>query len=158
METFSQFLPQDVAFSIHFLPQDVAFSIPLLPGAALRRNWTFSALLALCAENSPVTGEFPSQRPVTRSSDVSFDLRLNKHSSKQSRGWWFETPSCSLWRHRNAWSVRIIIHIWKVQNQHVQNTPLVNMLIIFLIFQVVVSIHCCVIRAWMGLVLKFHKT
>ena len=38
---------------------------------------TFFALLALCAGNSPVTGEFPSQRPVTRSFDVSFDLRLN---------------------------------------------------------------------------------
>ena len=37
---------------------------------------TFSALLALCAGNSPVTGEFPSQRPVTRSFDVSFDMRL----------------------------------------------------------------------------------
>ena len=31
---------------------------------------TFSALLALCAGNSPVTGEFPSQRPVARSFDV----------------------------------------------------------------------------------------
>ena len=31
---------------------------------------TFSALLALCAGNSPVTGEFPSQRPVTRSFKV----------------------------------------------------------------------------------------
>ena len=31
-----------------------------------------------CAENSPVTGEFPSQRPVTRSFDVFFDLRLNQ--------------------------------------------------------------------------------
>ena len=37
----------------------------------------FSAILALCAGNSPVTGEFPSQRPVTRSFDVFFDLRLN---------------------------------------------------------------------------------
>ena len=35
---------------------------------------TFSALLALCAENSPVTGEFPSQRPVTRSFDIFFDI------------------------------------------------------------------------------------
>ena len=39
---------------------------------------TFSALLANCAGNSPVTGEFPAQRQVTRSFDVSFDLRLNK--------------------------------------------------------------------------------
>ena len=62
---------------------------------------TFSALLALCVGNSPVTGEFPSQRPVTRSFDVFFDLRLNKRWSKQPWGWWFEAPSCSLWRHRN---------------------------------------------------------
>ena len=39
---------------------------------------TFSVLLALCEENLPVTGEFPSQRPVTRSFDVFFDQRLNK--------------------------------------------------------------------------------
>ena len=39
---------------------------------------TFPALLALCAGNSPVTGEFPAQRPVTRSFDVFFDLCLNK--------------------------------------------------------------------------------
>ena len=35
---------------------------------------TFSALLALCAGNSPVSGEFLSQRPVTRSFNVFFDL------------------------------------------------------------------------------------
>ena len=46
---------------------------------------TFSALVALSAGNSPVTGEFPSQRPVTRSFDVFFDLRLNERLSKQSR-------------------------------------------------------------------------
>ena len=62
----------------------------------------FSALLAFCAGNSPVTGEFPSQRPVTRSFDVFFDLRLNWRSSKQSWGWWFQTPSCPLWRHCNG--------------------------------------------------------
>ena len=54
---------------------------------------TFSALLAICARNSPVTGEFPAQRPVTRSFDVFFDLRLNKQLSKQSWGWWFDLPS-----------------------------------------------------------------
>ena len=42
---------------------------------------TFSALLAFCAENSLVTGEFPSQRPVARSFDVFLDLRLNKRLS-----------------------------------------------------------------------------
>ena len=61
----------------------------------------FSALLACCAGNSPVTGEFPAQRPVTRSFDVFFDLRLNKRLSKQSWGWWFETLSWSFWRHCN---------------------------------------------------------
>ena len=62
---------------------------------------TFSALLAICAGNSPVPGEFPTQRPVTRSFDVFFDLRLNKRLSKQSWDWWFETLSRPLWRHRN---------------------------------------------------------
>ena len=65
-------------------------------------NGTFSALLAICAGNSPVPGEFPTQRPVTRSFDLFFDLRLNKRLSKQSWGWWFETLSCPLWRHRNV--------------------------------------------------------
>ena len=45
---------------------------------------TFSALLAICAGNSPVPGEFPTQRPVTRSFDVYFDLRPDKRLSKQS--------------------------------------------------------------------------
>ena len=36
------------------------------------------ALLAFCVGNSPVTGEFPAQRPVTRSFDVFFYLGLNK--------------------------------------------------------------------------------
>ena len=62
---------------------------------------TFSALLAVCAGNSPVTGEFPAQKPVTRSFDILFGLRLNKRLSQQSWGWWFETPSRPLWRHGN---------------------------------------------------------
>ena len=63
---------------------------------------TFSALLALCAGNSPVTGEYPAQRPVTRSFDVYFDLSLYKRLCKLSGRWWFETPSRSWWRHRNG--------------------------------------------------------
>ena len=62
---------------------------------------TFSALLAICAGNSPVSGEFPAQRPVARSFDVFFDLRVNKRLSKQSSGWWFETLSRPFCRHRN---------------------------------------------------------
>ena len=61
----------------------------------------FSALLAICAGNSPVPGEFLAQRPVTRSFDVFFDLRLNQRLSKQSWGWWFETLPCPLCRHCN---------------------------------------------------------
>ena len=63
---------------------------------------TFSALLVIYAENSPVSGEFPAQRPVTRGIDVFFDLRLNKQLSKQSWGWWFEMPSCPLWCQYNV--------------------------------------------------------
>ena len=62
---------------------------------------TVSALLAICA----VTGEFPAQRPMTRSFDVSFDLRLNKRLSKQSWVWWFVTPSSPLWCHYNVDSI-----------------------------------------------------
>ena len=61
----------------------------------------FFVLLAFCAGNLPVTGEFSAQRPVTRSFDVFYDLRLNKWLSKQSWGSWFEAPSRSLWRHFN---------------------------------------------------------
>ena len=63
---------------------------------------TFSALLAICAGNSLVPGEFPTQRPVTRSFDVFYDLRLNKWLSKQSWGWWFQTLSRPLWRQCNV--------------------------------------------------------
>ena len=59
---------------------------------------TFSTLQA-CERNSLVTGEFPPQKPATRSFDVFFDLRLNKLLSKLSRRRWFQTASRSLWRH-----------------------------------------------------------
>ena len=83
-----------------------------MPTAHKRLTWwrhqmeTFSALLAICAGNSPVPGEFPTQRPVTQSFDVFFDLRLNKRLSKQWWGWWFETLSRPLWCHRNGDSVQ----------------------------------------------------
>ena len=47
-------------------------------------------------------GEFPTQRPVTLSFNVFFDLHLNKRLSKQPWGWWFETPSWSFWRQCNG--------------------------------------------------------
>ena len=84
----------------------------------------------LCPGNSPVTDEFPSQRPVTRNFDLFFDLHLNKRLNKQSLGWWFETlcahydvaviewwdhgkPSLvtmsvvTAWGHRSAWQQRL---------------------------------------------------
>ena len=55
----------------------------------------------LCGEFTG-PGEVPTQRPVTRSFDVFFDLCLNKRLNKQPWGWWFETPSWSLWRQCNV--------------------------------------------------------
>ena len=69
---------------------------------------TFSALLAICAGNSSVTGEIPAQRLVAGSFNVIFDLRLNKRLSKQSWGWWSETPSRSFWRHCNVVSTHLM--------------------------------------------------
>ena len=68
---------------------------------------------SLCGE---FTGpcECPTQRPVTRSFDVFFDLRLNKRLSKQPWGWWFETLSWSLWRHRN---VVATLYTWRCETE-----------------------------------------
>ena len=55
----------------------------------------------LCGEFTG-PGEFPAQRPVTRSFDVFFHLCLNNRLSKQSWGWWFETLSLPLWRQCNG--------------------------------------------------------
>ena len=46
---------------------------------------TFSALLALCAGNSPVTDEFPSQRVNNAGFDNCFDVSLNKPLHKKLR-------------------------------------------------------------------------
>ena len=109
----ADFSPQNIWYwpTIKFSSGQVAlcqFSYGVCSSGVQTLTWwrhqmiTFSALLALCVENSPVTGEFPRQRPVTRSFDIFFHLYLNKRLSKQSWGWWFETPSRSLWRHSNV--------------------------------------------------------
>ena len=71
---------------------------------------TFAALLAICTGNSPVPGEFPAQRPATRSFDVFFDLRLNKRLRKQPWGWWFETLSRPLWSQCNGFPSWVLMH------------------------------------------------
>ena len=65
---------------------------------------TFSALLALSEGNSPVTGEFPAQRPVTRSFDVFFDLRLIE-------GWVNNREAGDLRRHRAHYNVTVMIKL-----------------------------------------------
>ena len=59
----------------------IGWLIDSIPIKYLKSWWrhqmeTFSALLAIYAGNLPVTGEFPSQRPVTRSFGVFLDLLL----------------------------------------------------------------------------------
>ena len=67
-------------------------------------SWWRHQMEIFSAGNSPVTGEFPSQRAATRSFDVFFDLSLNERLNKQSWGWWFDTPTRPLWRHCNVTS------------------------------------------------------
>ena len=75
-----------------------------------RQMETFSALLVICAGNSLASGEFPAQRPVTRSFDVFFDLCLNKRLRKQSWGWLFQTLLRPLWRHCNVLNNEICLY------------------------------------------------
>ena len=80
---------------------------------------TFSALQVLCVGNPPVTGGFPSQRPVTRGFDTFFDLHRNKRLSKQFRRWGFETPSRPLYRFCNGdvaskLGSRIVSTLWSI--------------------------------------------
>ena len=113
----SNFIDISLRFASLALGQSSNFLMPMKQSSWWRHQMeTFSALLAICAGNSPVPGELPApvpgefraQRPMTWSFDVFFDVRLNKRLSKQSWGWWFETPLRPLWRQRNAWR----IHLW----------------------------------------------
>ena len=72
------------------LTGQVWFSYPMMTSS---NGDIFRVTGPLCGEF-----EFPAQRPVTRSFDVFFDLRLIKRLSKHSRGWWFKT----LWRQCNC--------------------------------------------------------
>ena len=95
--------PCDVSRSLHWCWQR-----SMTPSAWWHHQMeTFSMSLAICAGNSPLTSEFPAQRPVMRSFDVFFDLHLNKRLSKQWWSWWFEMLSCPFWHHCNrTWLFR----------------------------------------------------
>ena len=71
-------------------------------------KWKIFRVTGLLCGEFTGPGEFPAQRPVTRSFDVFFDLRPNKRLSKQPWGWWFETLSWSLWCHCNEKQISII--------------------------------------------------
>ena len=62
---------------------------------------TFFALLTVCVGNLLVTGEFPSQRPVTRSFDIVFDLHLKN-------GWVNNRDASDLRRHRAYHDVTVM--------------------------------------------------
>ena len=62
----------------------------------------FLPLLALCEGNSLVTGEFPSQRPVTQSFGVFFDPWTN--------GWVNNQDACDLRRHRAHYDVIVVVN------------------------------------------------
>ena len=103
-------------------------------------NGNISALLAICAGNSPGTDEFPAYRPVTRSFDVFFDLRLNKRLSKHSWGWLFETLPCPLWRHimvgvallsRYTAGLIILLIILKICNDGSEHVLVISMTKVF---------------------------
>ena len=108
-DTISIFIAIIIIISIpfYFTFTGILRNVPNHSLSSLTNTWwrhqmeKLSALLALCAGNSPVTSEYPSQRPVTCSFDVFFDLSRNKWLSKQSWGWWFEMPSHSLCHHCN---------------------------------------------------------
>ena len=109
---------------------------------------TCSVLLAICADNSPVTGEFPSQRPEMWRFDVLFDLRLNKRLNKQWWSWWFEMPSHPLWRHCNVemkhephWS-NSCHSCWWIKNIYPKISTLNHIMFLWGIFNQDTVNHC----------------
>ena len=110
------FVEQTDEFPVIWDPHEAHYMTSLWWGTWWRNQMEkFSALLALFAGNSPVTGEFPAQRPVTRSFDVFCDLPLNKR--KKSKHSWIQTPSRSLWRHCNESETLITLIIWRQYNR-----------------------------------------
>ena len=79
------------------------------------RYWPFVRGIHRSPVNSPHKGQWRGA--------LKFPLIcLNKRFSKLSWGWWFETPSRSLWRHRNAMSSCQSIIIW--HKMHIPHHPM----------------------------------
>ena len=83
----------------------VSVSRTFLQNTMTSSDGNVSALLTLYMGNSPVNGEFPSQRQVTRGFGVFFYLRLNKRLSKQS-------IRLNLRRHRAPYDITIMTSQW----------------------------------------------
>ena len=87
---------------------------------------TFSALLAICAGNSPVPGEFPTQRPGTRSFDVFFDLRPNNWCFffiyARIKGWVNNGEAGDLRRHRAHYDVSVMHVFAQLFTEHPRAT------------------------------------
>ena len=86
------------AHDTHFSVTNINLSYPVAA------HWTHSTMTSsngnIFRVTGPLCGEFkghrwiPCTRPLPRSFDVFFNLRLNQPLSKQWRRRWFETPSC----------------------------------------------------------------
>ena len=94
-------------------------------------NRNIFIVTGLCEGNSTVTSEFPSQRPVTRSFYVFFDLSLNKRLGKRSWGWWLERPSRSLWSYCYETLAQVMAHYlnqcWPIVNEVLGHSPETNL-------------------------------
>ena len=94
---FVEFILRNIGIYLHFRNSKMALVIEIF---ALKNKDLFMHddvnKWKLFRVTCPLCG------PVTRSFDAFFDPHLNKRLSKQTRRRWFETPSCSLWRHYNG--------------------------------------------------------
>ena len=100
---------------IHCLGYHQAAMLPLRGRPLIWTGVMASSNGNISRVTGPLWGEstgdrwIPFTKPVTRSCDVFFDLRLNKRLSKHLRRWWYETPSRSLWRHGDGFLRRLML-------------------------------------------------
>ena len=94
--------------NLTFLVSSCSCFCPIHWSQVLSRKWKVPSNGNIFCVTGPLCGQFTGHRwiPLTKVSEteffyVFFDLHLTKRLSKKSWVWWFETPSCSLWRHCN---------------------------------------------------------